>query len=257
VADITAPVAMHLEHHLYYPGDTVQVKGSVWMELLNQVDSLNIVKVEIKDSAGNVIAREDATVNKNDGSYSTSLRLLDNAGKGAYNAEARVELEADALGIVKTITSAGLQSSMQFAVAAPVEYDVEVESEEFKVTVASNSGINDFQFKQHEKRVSFFVEGSSGTGGVTEISIPKRLLSGEMSVFMDQSLVANDNVILKSETETKTTFEINYSHSIHRMEVVGTNAVPEFPLAAIGAISAAVGVLILIGRLRMFSLLTK
>jgi hypothetical protein len=250
-ADVAKPVTVQLESHLYHPGDTADIQGYVWMDLINRVDALNLVKVEVKDNVGNIVAREDVTIDRNDGSYSGSLRLLDNAAEGIYTAEARLELEADALGIVEAITSATLQSSIEFAVAAPVEYDVNAESQNFTVAIASNSGINDFQFKQPEKRVSFLVEGETGTKGVTEITIPKALLSGEMSVFMDQNLVAEEDVIVKSETDAATTFEINYSHSIHRMEVTGTNVVPEFPLSSLAAVAGVVAIIVAISRSKL------
>jgi hypothetical protein len=63
-----------------------------------------------------------------------------------------------------------------------------------------------------------------------------------MAVFIDGSLVSNDQVLLKSDTETHTTFEINYSHSIHQIEVTGTNVVPEFPGVITMALVAAIGV---------------
>jgi hypothetical protein len=250
-ADVSKPVILQLENHLYYPGNNVDIHGNVWIDLVNQVDALNLVKVEIKDSVGNIVAREDMTVDRNNGTFSGSLRLLDNAPKGIYTAEARVELEADALGIVQTITSATLQSSIQFAVAAPVEYEVNAEAQNFTVSIASNSGINDFQFKQPEKRVSFLVEGDAGTKGVAEVTIPKALLSGEMSVFMDQNLVAEEDVIVKSETDATTTFEINYHHSIHRMEVTGTSVVPEFPLSSLALVASVVGIIVAIGRSKL------
>jgi hypothetical protein len=245
---VTKPVTVELENHLYHPGESVEVHGFIWMDIVNRIDALDIVKVEIKDNAGNVVARENATLVRSDGSYSTSLKLLDNAAKGTYAAESRVELAADALGIVQAITSATLQSSNQFAVAASQTYPVNAEGKTFTVSLASNSGINDFEFKQSEKRVSFFVEGEAGTEGVTEITIPKDLLSGDMSVFMDQNLINEDDVIVKSETNAATTFEINYHHSIHRMEVAGTNVVPEFPLASLAIISGAIGVMLVLTR---------
>jgi hypothetical protein len=248
---IARPVTIELKHHLYHPGDRVQVQGSILMDIVSRVDQLDVVRVELKDSAGNVIARQNATVDKSSGAYSGSLLLLDNAGKGTYTAESRVALEADALGIVSAITSATLQSSMQFAVAQPQEFHVNAGAQNFTVTVASNSAINDFQFRQSDKRVSFFVEGSDGTTGVTEITIPKALLSGHMSVFMDQSLVNDGDVIVKSETEAATTFEINYHHSIHRMEVAGTNVVPEFPMASVAAIAGAIGIIVAISRSKL------
>lgn len=241
-AEITTPVTVGIENHLYYPGDTLTVSGSVWLELVERVDALDIVKIEMRDGSGNVVAREDANVTA-DGRYETAVQLLDSAGTGAYTVEARVELEADALGIVRTLTSAALQSSIQFAVANQVEHDVNAEGQNFTVWIASNSGVNNFEFRQQEKKVSFFVEGVDGTTGVTEITIPKELLSGQMTILIDQNVAAKEDVLLKSDTQAETTFEINYKHSIHRVEVAGTNVVPEFPVtllltaAAIGTIT--------------------
>lgn len=241
-ADVTKPVTVSLENHLYNRGDEIRVKGSVWVDLVRQVDAIDVVMIEVKDSNGNVVARQDATVDS-EGRYSKTLSLLESAGSGIYTLESRVELDADALGIVKTITSVALQSSLQFVVAEPVQYEVSAENQDFTTVIASNSGISNFEFTQHEKKISFLAEGNGGTVGITEITIPKALLSGEMTVLIDQNIARHEDVIVKSDTQDETTFEINYTHSIHRIEVVGTNAIPEFPTAWL-AMSAAIGAVI-------------
>lgn len=247
----TRPLTIGTEHHLYHPGETIRVGGSVWADLVEKVENLDLVKIELKDGMGNIVAREEANVSASNGEYSTSLRLLDSAGKGLYTVSTNVEVDADALGIINTITSAALQSSIEIAVAPPEEHKVDAENQEFTVTIASNSGISNFNFNQQDKKISFFVEGDSGTTGITEITIPKRLLSVDMSVFVDQNLVAKEDVLLKSDSETETTFEINYHHSIHRVEVAGTNVVPEFPLATLvmaGSIASVIA---------LFAIMTK
>lgn len=248
-ADITRPLTVNAESHLYYPGDRVSVEGNVWSEVISGVEALNLIKVEIKDGRDNVVAMSDAELNRQSGQYTTSLKLPDNASAGTYTLESRIELQADALGIVEAITSATLQSSVRIAVAEPNGYDVRIDNQTYSVEIASNSALNGFEFKQEEKAVSVFAEGSSGTTGVMEISIPKNLLSGEMAVFIDGSLVSNDQVLLKSDTETDTTFEINYSHSIHQIEVTGTNVVPEFPVVITMALVAAIGVIAIATRI--------
>ena len=247
-ADITRPLTVNAESHLYYPGDRVSVEGNVWSEVISGVEALNLIKVEIKDGRDNVVAMSDAELNRQSGQYATSLKLPDNASAGTYTVESRIELQADALGIVEAITSATLQSSVRIAVAEPNGYDIRIDNQTYSVEIASNSALNGFEFKQEEKAVSVFAEGSSGTTGVMEISIPKNLLSGEMAVFIDGSLVSNDQVLLKSDTETDTTFEINYSHSIHQIEVTGTNVVPEFPVVITMALVAAIGVIAIATR---------
>ena len=240
-AEATHPLTIQTEYHLYHPGEAINVKGNLWTELVEKVENLDLVKVELRDGIGNVVAREDANVSNN-GEFSTSLKLLDSAEKGTYTVSANAETDADALGIINSITSAALQSSIQIGVANLEEHQVNAENQDFVVTIASNSGISNFQFNQQDKKISFFVEGDAGTSGIAEITIPKSLLSGDMSVFVDQNLLEKENVLLKSSTEAAATFEINYHHSIHRVEIAGTSVVPEFSAAAIvmaGSIGAA------------------
>lgn len=241
-ADITSPVTIVAKNHLYYPGERVDVSGSVWSEIIESAQALNVIKIEIKNGRGNVVAMSDAELDRETGKYATTLKIPDNAGGGTYTAEASIELEADALGIIKAVTSATLQSSLPIAVAEPRSHLVNIDNQTFAVTFASNSALDGFEFKQQEKAVSIFAEGPTGTTGVLEISIPKALLSGEMAVFIDGNLASEDQVLLKSDTESQTTFEINYGHSIHQIEVTGTSVVPEFPpVLALTLVAATVG----------------
>ncbi len=250
---VITPVTVGLEYHLYNPGDEVMVRGSVLDDLVEQIDNLDLIEVELKDGDENVVARQNATV-ENGGNYSTTLNIPDNTQPGTYTVESRAEVDADALGIVEAITSATLRSSIEFVIEEPTEYSVNAEGEDFQVIIASNSEVEGFEFNQQERKIAFSVDGDDGTTGVTEITIPKDLLSGEMRVFIDENLVPEEDVIIKSETDAETTFEINYTHSIHSMEVTGTNVIPEFPIVAAimaVAISVIIGITVL-GRTRGF-----
>src|SRR5262245_6305955 len=98
--------------------------------------------------------------------------------------------------------------------------------------------------------VAFHVEGKTCTRGVTQVTVPKAMLSGEMTVMIDGRAVSSDSndVIVTSNTSAETTFEINYAHSEHEMAVTETNVAPEFPLAsvvmagAVGSIVAALAI---------------
>ena len=233
VPDVTKPMTMKVDQHVYHAGEEIIVEGSVWSEIIDNVDALEVVKLELKTEEGDVVERKDAQVNAEDGNFETTMQLLDSTGEGTYTLEAGLELEADALGIIKTITSVALRSSVQFAVAEPVDYPVNAEDQDFTVNIATNSEVDNFEFSQQEKKISFVVDGEDGSAGFAEVTIPKRLLSGEMTVFVDENVVTTNDVIAKSNTETEMTLEINYHHSIHQIEIVGTNVVPEFPLVAI------------------------
>lgn len=244
IADANNPVTVQSEYHLYKPGDKVKVEGSVWIELIKQVYPFDLITVKITDGRGNVIAVEETDIDTA-GNYATEFTLLDSAEEGTYTVESFIETDTDLLGIVKTITPVTLRSSASFAVASSDTHIVEYEDDDFDISIASNSSVQGFNFKQQEKRVEFLVEGNTGTMGVTEISIPSALLSGEMTVFIDQNIAVGNDIIIKSETDVTTTFEINYTHSIHRIEVAGTSVVPEFPMVlliatlAIGSLIAA------------------
>lgn len=239
--DATKPVTVGLEHHLYSPGEDIAVTGAVWTEILNRVENLTAVTIELKDENGNAIDRQEASLGTN-GNFTTSVQLPDNAGAGTYTVESRAEVEGDDLGIIEAITSATLNSSMQFVVAEPAEYEAKAEEQDFQVAIASNSEVDNFVFDQEGKKIAFSVEGEDRTAGVTEVTIPKALLSGEMQVFLDGELLSEQDVILKSDTAQESTFEINYDHSIHEVEVTGTNVIPEFPIVTVVAAASMLAI---------------
>lgn len=248
---ITSPVTIQLDNHVYSPGDDVQVFGQVWEDVMEASNSIKSVVIEVRDNEGNVVGRENAMIGS-DGKYVSSVKLLDSAGSGLYTAESKIEVEADALGIIQAITSAALRSSIEFVVAEPMEKTINVENQQFKVSLASNSEINSFEFHQQDKKISFVADGADTATGITEITIPKELLSGKMVVLIDEDIAPMQDVVVKSDTEMETVMEINYKHGISALggprliEVTGTNVVPEFPAAYLVGAVAIAGVILAI-----------
>ena len=81
--------------------------------------------------------------------------------------------------------------------------------------------------------MSFTVEDEIGTRGAAEVTIPKAMLRGEMTMMMMMMMMVlidgevvvaaeSNDIIVKSNTETDAMFDINYSHSEHTAEVTGT-----------------------------------
>ena len=247
-ADSGSSVTVQSEHHLYKPGDTVRVTGSVSEEARQETES-DDVTVRLMDAQGMVVADEQATVNNN-GEYSASIQLPNNA-EGEYSIGSKLEVEASLLGLLDAEVVAQLESSATFVVASSASFTIESEEgEEFEVEIASNSTIRNVEMRQEEKTVAFTVDGETGTRGVTQVTIPKAMLSGEMVVMVDGRAVTSESndVIVTSDTSVETTFEINYSHSEHEVAVTGTNVTPEFPMAAlvmavaVGSVMAALAV---------------
>ena len=249
MADSRSSFTVHSENHLYKPGEPVQIEGSVWSSLLAQIGNTELVTVQVTDNKGTVVANQNAQVNSQ-GEYSTTFMLPADAELGAYTIDSKLQVQADILGTLTADVSAKLQSSAKFVVVSPKAFAVQAEGKEFDVSIASNSTVSDFRFDQEAKKVSFIVEGETGTQGVTQITIQKPMLSGQMTVIIDGEVVTpeSNNVVVTSDTNSEMTLEINYHHSEHTVEVAGTNVVPEFPVsmavmaAAIGSIIVAVTV---------------
>ena len=247
-SDSGSSVTVQSEHHLYKPGDTVMITGSVSEEARQEAES-DDVTVRLMDAQGMVVADEQATVNNN-GEYSASIQLPADA-EGEYSIGSKLEVAASLLGLLDAEIVAQLESSATFVVASSASFTIESEEgEEFEVEIASNSTIRNVEMRQEEKTVAFTVDGETGTKGVTQVTIPKAMLSGEMVVMIDGRAVTSESndVIVTSDTSVETTFEINYSHSEHEVAVTGTNVTPEFPMTAlvmavaVGSVMAALAV---------------
>src|SRR5712692_1423381 len=65
-ADLSKPLTVNLENHLYKPGNTVKIDGSVLLELVKQVSALNLVTIQVKDGSGNIVDREAANISSTD-----------------------------------------------------------------------------------------------------------------------------------------------------------------------------------------------
>ena len=135
---------------------------------------------------------------------------------------------------------------------SPKTLALTVDGKEFSVHIASNSSVSNLDFDMSKKKLSFWVDGQSGTGGVTQVSVPKSMLDGELVVLVDGIIMTRNQTIIISDTDAETTLEINYPHSSHQVSITGTKAIPEFPtiiLAMLPAVSLLVVFKRLAGRL--------
>lgn len=256
-ADSRSSLVLQTEQRLYKPGEEVTIQGSIWSNLLTQLgEDVDIMTIQVADNRGTIVADEEVQID-NDGEYSMSFTLPNNARLGAYTINTDIEVDANILATLDASLTAKVKASSRFVVVSPVAFAVNAEGKQFNVNVASNSSIvEDFAFVQAEKKVSFTVEGETGTSGVAQVTLPKELLSGDLVVSIDGRVIAenSNDVIVTSDTTSEMTLEINYPHSEHTIEVTGTNVVPEFPLSLV-VMAAAIGSILAImavgrGRIR-------
>jgi len=135
--------------------------------------------------------------------------------------------------------SIGLTAITRTVVIAGADVDVEIRT---------NSTISQLALDVDNKRVSFTVDGETGTTGTTEIAIGK-ILEGPYTVTIGGQATTNFEVANEGSAEAVMT--ISYTHSEHDVVITGTNVVPEFPVAVIGVIAVIIGIVAIIGRTRL------
>jgi len=105
-----------------------------------------------------------------------------------------------------------------------------IDSKDYPVTVDSDSTILGFEFNQTERQLSLNVTGKTGTSGSCDVVVPGNLLWGTFSLSMDGYALVEGEDYSQTYDGTYYTFQIsNYIHSSHTIEIVASDAVPEFP----------------------------
>ena len=227
-ADSQSSFTVETEHHLYKPSEQVSIEGSIWTNLMTTVGGISSVSIQVTDNGGNVVYSGTSQVNSN-GDYSTEFQLPSDAKNGAYTINVKSDTSADVLNTLSLKTQASLQSSTKFVVVSPNAFAIKAEGKDFDVQIATNSSsVTNMKFDESGKKISFTVQGETGTKGVTEVKIPKSLLSGNLTVMIDGQVMSQSDVIEKDDTTDDVTLELNYHHSTHQIDIVGANAVPEF-----------------------------
>ena len=242
-ADSDNSFTVETDRHLYKPGDNVKIEGSIWSGLIAELGGANLVSIQVLDNNDTIVNDGKVQVNS-DGQYSTAFTLPTDAKNGAYRINAKIDVSADLVSSLTLKAQGNLQSSGKFVVVSPNAFAIKAEGKDFDVNLASNSNVSNLQFDEQAKKISFTVSGETGTNGTTDITIPKSLLSGNISVMIDGHVMSQSDVIETADTQDDATFELNYHHSTHTIEIVGTNAVPEFPMASL-VMAASIGLFVI------------
>jgi parallel beta-helix repeat protein len=107
---------------------------------------------------------------------------------------------------------------------------------EYDVDVQSNSTISNFTFNgPSQPSISFTVNGSSGTTGYCKVTIPTQVLwatGGQWTVLVNGTQTPY-NV---TEIAGLTFLSFSYTHSTENVQIIGTNAIPEYPPSMILAV---------------------
>jgi len=130
-------------------------------------------------------------------------------------------------------------------------HSVPLNAQIYEVTTYCNSTVASFIFTQPEKRISFNVTGPAGAVSFCNVTIPKVLLnasSGNWTVLLNGEIVTE---FLVEENGTHTSVYFIISLSTCNITIVGTDVIPEFPIALLIPIFAFVTLIgILLAKLR-------
>ncbi len=81
------------------------------------------------------------------------------------------------------------------------------------------------------KKLTYTLQGISGTIGMSNITIPNALLGGPYTVTVDGGLPNDPPGVILLNNGTHSSLYFTYGHSVHTVEIIGTTVIPEFPIA--------------------------
>jgi hypothetical protein len=125
------------------------------------------------------------------------------------------------------ITLATIDVTMTLISPEELFHNVTVDENTYLISTFSNSTILDLAFSQAESKLSFTVDGLSGTSGFCEITIPSELMSGTFSLYKDDLPLVETMDYIQTFNGTHYTFSLTYEHSTHMIEIVSTIVIPE------------------------------
>jgi parallel beta-helix repeat protein len=102
------------------------------------------------------------------------------------------------------------------------------EEEKYNVNVVSNFTVSEFSFDPEGTRIRFNVMGETGTTGFCRVTIPKELLYADETEW---AVLVDGNPVTPSvnEDENSAYIYFTYSQNTKTVEIIGTDAIPEFP----------------------------
>lgn len=127
---------------------------------------------------------------------------------------------------------------------------VTVDGAQIGLGISSHSAVSGFAFEPEQKRVSFDLGGMGSGDATTTIEIGK-VLKGPYSVMVDGRTYDNYEIVTTQSADYQSIRLYHDNADDHKVTITGTQVVPEFPMPVLFAAIAAVGAVVLAGRVRL------
>jgi len=125
-----------------------------------------------------------------------------------------------------------------FMFATFSRFSVIWQAKTYYVTVVSSSVVTNFSFSQQDKQISFNVNGTDGTTGFCNVTVPKKLMRCDS--LADWIVKIDDAPIsyIATENATHTMLYFTYTHSIHQVKIISTYVIVEVTHDLVASIEA-------------------
>lgn len=120
---------------------------------------------------------------------------------------------------------------------------VMIDNQERVVSIRTNSEINNFRFDKNDKSITFDATGKNDTVGLTEIYLSD-VLEGPYTVMID----GEPTRVLNITEGDREGIKILYKHSIHTIKIIGSEVIPEFPVAILPILAIVTGMIIIMSK---------
>jgi hypothetical protein len=135
------------------------------------------------------------------------------------------------------IAQRSLQPPVEIALSRQGTISLDHNGTIYRVGLHTNSRVIEASFDQPAKKINIQLEGIQGTAGMSELTIPKELLSGQFAVALDGAMPEEFTM---SENQTHSVIRVSHDHNLQELTIQGTSVVPEFPVvSAIAAVAVA------------------
>jgi hypothetical protein len=202
--------------------NNVVTTGTISGTVTDGQNPISNAVVEISIPRFSIVASVSTPAN---GSYT-----FDNVPEGCYAVkvfvEGKVNLTRNGV-VIKAEGSTELDFALIENAVTTTSHPLVIDGHLFYVITVGNSTISNFIFNSTVKSISFSVSASTGSAGFCNVTIPEALLWPPYIVKIDN--VQTEPVI--SSNGTHTFIYLSYTHSVHKIEIVGFAIIPEFSIS--------------------------